>query len=52
MDLGNNIQITWQDQTGKKVICSVTLPTLEGKRGILGLSIKINQMGHVAFLSY
>jgi hypothetical protein len=29
MDLGNNIEITWQDQMGKKIICSVTLPTLE-----------------------
>jgi hypothetical protein len=39
-NLGNNVEITWQDQTGKKIIRSVTLPTLEGKGGILGESIK------------
>jgi hypothetical protein len=39
-NLGNNIEITWQDQTGKKIIRSVTLPTLEGKRGFLSVSIK------------
>jgi hypothetical protein len=36
-NLGNNVEITWQDQTGKKIIRSVTLPTPEGKGGILGV---------------
>jgi hypothetical protein len=33
-NLSNNIEITWQDQTGKKIIRSVILLTFEGKREI------------------
>jgi hypothetical protein len=38
-NLGNKIEITWYDETGKKITRSVILPTLE-KGGILGASIK------------
>ena len=39
-NLANRIEITWYDETGKKLTSSVILPTLKGKAGILGASIK------------
>jgi hypothetical protein len=51
-NLGNNIEIMWQDETGKKITRSVILPTLEGKGGILGASIKnkLNVVDNSSFI--
>ena len=49
-NLGNRIEITWHDETGKEITNSVILPALEGKRGILGASIKNNpNVAHDSF---
>jgi membrane-associated protease RseP (regulator of RpoE activity) len=38
-NLGHNIQITWQDKTGQKIIRSISLPPFASNRGILGIAI-------------
>ena len=49
-NLGNRIEITWHDETGKEITNSVILPVLEGKGGILGASIKNNpNVAHDSF---
>jgi membrane-associated protease RseP (regulator of RpoE activity) len=38
-NLGHNVQITWQDKTGQKIIRSISLPPVASNRGILGVAI-------------